>query len=374
MRHFQFLIAVLALLTACTRVIEPQNDTSARTGGGRDHSGTAISGGSDGGGGKGLVCRNADGSVKSIELLDLWESRVIHGRPALAGKGTPLEQLHAAIARLKNALVFENDDAFAATLDWTGQHILNIAPGGFDDVRVVEGAELNLTNDSFEDLKPLETSDCQIEQLVIYKTYPSASVILVNKKLIDKMDVTNRVALALHEAFYKYLRDGSAETNSLRTRRAIGYVMSGGSFESYTDKYQQPYIECTNRNLNLGMFNQTEIDILSFDGSMKAVAALIGDFDRNNEIKFINLVESSSYASSGEALGNAKLFFKEMVKEGHVFRITTGSDLSPELETEIQMQIKPGGDGEVTLLKAPGTKEIYKSKVRCIYLEKRRNL
>ena len=38
-------------------------------------------GGMEGGGGKSVVCRNPDGSIKSAEILDLFEGRTIYQLP-----------------------------------------------------------------------------------------------------------------------------------------------------------------------------------------------------------------------------------------------------------------------------------------------------
>jgi hypothetical protein len=59
------------------------------------------------------------------------------------------------------------------------------------------------------------------------------------------LDTLNKVALIAHEAFYSFLRGWATEENSIRTRRAIGYVMSGKSFVHTPVVFpEKNYIEC----------------------------------------------------------------------------------------------------------------------------------
>jgi hypothetical protein len=99
---------------------------------------------------------------------------------------------------------------------------------------------LTPTSDSFEIVTP--HGNCQIEQLVNFQD--EEYKIYVNQDLVDKMTTTQYAALIAHEVLYKYLREQSRETNSLRVRRAVGYVFSGGQFEESNSAPERPYWLC----------------------------------------------------------------------------------------------------------------------------------
>ena len=44
-------------------------------------SSSSFAGGMEGGGGKSVVCRNTDGTIRSAEVLDLYEGRTVYGLP-----------------------------------------------------------------------------------------------------------------------------------------------------------------------------------------------------------------------------------------------------------------------------------------------------
>lgn len=208
----------------------------------------AFVGGSEGtGGGKGVVCRVPDGRVESVELLDLWEAREIYGRAPDANSGTLEEQLARAIARMKYSVQlgvgvtlsnYDGDFTEPEYLEFYLKKFSKMFTGDSKSLRRLRNTKLTLTNDSFEFAEP--QGPCAIEQVVNFVDAPVFPLILVNQDLVDKMDVKNKAALYLHEAFYLYMRGyssnlgfvGYREPDSQRVRRAIGYVFSGGSFES----------------------------------------------------------------------------------------------------------------------------------------------
>jgi hypothetical protein len=74
--------------------------------------------------------------------------------------------------------------------------------------------------------------------------YQRGGQILINQDLYEKMNLINQTALVAHEAFYAFLRDRSQETNSIRTRRAIGYVISNHVFAAESVDVPKPNIIC----------------------------------------------------------------------------------------------------------------------------------
>jgi hypothetical protein len=211
---------------------------------------TAYAGGVDGGGGKGVVCRDAKGRIRSIELLDLWEARVLYGR-TLSPSHKPLaKQVGEAIDRLKNAV----ENTYSHKDPRTGKSVTGADETKFQlenealrflkvnsAVRRLHGITLNPTPDSSE---PAYPKDCQVEQVVNYISSGPAQI-LINQDLWEKMNSTQQAALIVHEAFYRFLRDFN-ETNSVRVRRAVGYVFSGNSFPPLEATLPSPHIVCEN--------------------------------------------------------------------------------------------------------------------------------
>lgn len=225
---------------------------------------SALAGPSGTGGGQGVVCRNKDGSVKSVELLDLWETKQ-HVDPYLnltrkVSKAPVETQVRYGIARLKDAFQFPLqliDELVASGSPWVvpDQWLGSITDiflkklTGSPDVLTLNphtGAHLRLTTDAYERLTPADP--CKIEQLVIYDDV--GEIADLDMDLINHMDNTNKAALYLHEAFYKILRRFSDEPTSIRVRRAVGYVMSGKTFTSIFSNLPHDGIYCMSPNEN----------------------------------------------------------------------------------------------------------------------------
>jgi hypothetical protein len=185
---------------------------------------TALDGRADGGGGKGVVCRNPDHSIKSVELLDIWEAKAIHGYNLAPSSGDLQKDIDQAIKKLAEATPF--------ITEWPSQYLIEdmqaIAKKFLtDDKSVVHmrGVRLKETADAKELAQP---SGCEIEQIVNYQ--PLGAPTLMNQDLFETMDETNQAALIVHEAYYTLIRHYTHESNSLRVRRAVGYVFSGQAF------------------------------------------------------------------------------------------------------------------------------------------------
>jgi hypothetical protein len=191
-----------------------------------------------GGGGKGIVCRNADGSVKSVELLDLWESRTLYGGFVAPMSGDLardvdmlLERIEGSIPWLGTAWLgnppqkYVGQEYVLAEMRQAAAQFLS----GDPRVKRLRGARLEETNDAMELARP---ENCEIGQVVNYQTN---GFILLDQDLFDKMDETNQAALIVHEAFYDFLRKNEGERNSIRVRRTVGAAMGG--YEFHADKF-----------------------------------------------------------------------------------------------------------------------------------------
>ena len=63
-----------------------------------------FAGANGSGGGMGVVCKNTDGSVKSVELLDLWEARVIYSRTLEISSASVADQVEQNLKNFKNSI------------------------------------------------------------------------------------------------------------------------------------------------------------------------------------------------------------------------------------------------------------------------------
>lgn len=199
----------------------------------------AYAGGVSGGGGKGVVCRGAEGNVKSVELLDLWEAQNITGEEIPVTDESVVDQVRSKIPMLRN-IYNERKWSSNEQLEQTLRREAELFMAGYN-VRYMKGIKLSLTQDSFEQIVP---SNCEVEQIAIYNNTTTSSVIFINADLYEKMNATNKAALALHEVVYAHLRTYSQENNSLRTRRIIGRIFSGGTFQLLAESLPEEYIEC----------------------------------------------------------------------------------------------------------------------------------
>lgn len=234
----------------------------------------AVGGGSTGGG-KGVVCRTADGSIKSVEVLDLWEAREIFHRAAIESSDPVAAQVAQANQRLKHAfwvgytntmqgypkpVTVWGQNAFVLSLqsveDMFLQHMGNVQP--------IHHVQLELTPDSFEIARPFG-GGCNIEQIVRYEDDPGEDIIYINEDIFDAMSKTQQAALIVHEAVYKYMRERFEEANSIRVRRAIGGVFSGLSFPSFADFKPTRWIPCVGGENTPDKNNVTRVEIAETD-------------------------------------------------------------------------------------------------------------
>jgi hypothetical protein len=247
----------------------------------------SFAGTKDGGGGKGVVCLNPDKSIKSVELLDLWEARELYERKIPSSDAPVPDQIRAGIERIKYVIQYpyqrgqggpggmlSGAAAFAADLVDTARMFYE---PNWGNVKRVRGIKLAPTNDSYEEASP--TGDCKIRQLVRYKDLGigGGPRILIAQDLVDRMNKTNQVALALHEALYTVMRK-FGETTSVRVRRAVGYVMSGESFKSLETFVTGPHITCeTNAPDTTSIPTRTRIHFVRRNGMNQAFPEVISE-------------------------------------------------------------------------------------------------
>lgn len=206
-----------------------------------------AAGGVSGGGGKGLVCRDQSKKIISVELLDLWEARILYKR-SIANPNLPIEQMiNNGIQNLKTSLYSlrtrEGKTGYESTANALKRYAELFLKGDPNLIELRDVA-LTLTDDSYEAIKPKQPG-CEIEQIVTYFDYYPSDRIYLDAEIYNAMDKVNKAGLILHEALYKVLREESYEANSRRTRRAVGIAMSGQKIPAIRDYVNsRPHLKC----------------------------------------------------------------------------------------------------------------------------------
>ncbi len=170
------------------------------------------------------------GQITSVEVLDLWEAKIIFQRTIQYSPDSVEVQVQRAFKNIKNSMNFdwrEGPKSKTIIYDWLFSLSEPFLLKVHEDILRLSGTELQEVPDSFEQARP---ADGQVHQLMVYNDNSLTPKILLNEDLWDRMDNTNKAAAVVHEAFYKFLRDQSPEVDSRRVRRAVGLAMSGYQF------------------------------------------------------------------------------------------------------------------------------------------------
>jgi len=206
-------------------------------------------GGVDGGGGKSVVCRNSDGSIKSAELLDLYEGRIFY---KLNIPNSGIDSFILGQAKMET--LAKGRSAQTAT------NFRSMFTGIFARKNILPtGVGLNPTEDSDHIITP--RPPCYIEQLAIYKQ----DELFIDGDIWNALNETNKAALIVHETLYKFFRM-FGETNSVRTRRHVAFVFSGiEPTPVWFPTNQQPsHYECaTQQALNGSFSNQSQFMVFN---------------------------------------------------------------------------------------------------------------
>lgn len=169
------------------------------------------------GGGKVVACRNPEGSLRSVELLDLFEARALYGLEPAAERASVEDYL--AEAKLKLEGIFKD-----------AHNIMNpyvVIADARSQMRLLpEGTKLKPLDDANEIALP---NGCNPEQLAVYR---DNALLLVDRELWDALDARNKAALFVHEGIYRWDREtGEGAQNSIYARKITGHLFSQFEFE-----------------------------------------------------------------------------------------------------------------------------------------------
>lgn len=190
--------------------------------------------GERGNGGDVIVCRTSKGDIESIEMLDLYEARELHGLaldPSLSAENTLEQNLFSLIDGIR----------------WVGAPVRahsykKLADAFFAEAEISHFGGLPDIPDHGDISLP---ENCSLEQVAIQELYPidrsqkrgcddffkEKPRYKIEKSLWDKMDTVNRAALIMHEIIYRDFLIGNAyfgrETkNSSSARYLVGIIFT----------------------------------------------------------------------------------------------------------------------------------------------------
>ena len=194
------------------------------------------------GGGRGVICRDSKGKIKSAELLDIWEAKTLYQRSIPESRKSLDQQVELGIKNLRHAFYFSGDSSKSSgeALSESLKPLTKIFLEPAEELVRLRKTKLNDTTDSEE---PAVPAHCKVEQIVSFMDSPTRPKVLLNQDIYDRLSTTNRAALILHEALYAFLR-AYGETNSVRVRRTVGHIFSGGSFPSRDETLRQRHLDC----------------------------------------------------------------------------------------------------------------------------------
>lgn len=169
-----------------------------------------------GGGGGALVCRNADGTVTSAELLDLWEAHAMGGQTIVHDSINSVnDQLRAAAAKLAAVHsglaegVLENWKHIQKNRVWNTEEVLFPKPDDADN--------------------SLEKKNCPLQGMMFYDD--QRNKLILRKPVFNALKDNTEIAAAyFHEALYRAMRMLKLEgaRNSVQTRIIVGCLFSEG--------------------------------------------------------------------------------------------------------------------------------------------------
>lgn len=337
----------------------------------------AFAGAVSGGGGKAVVCRNPDGSIRSAEALDLWEARVIYNREIIRSERTVAELVEEGIERLKFSYLpgigpwSEDGKNVIERLDLATKGLRGASPA-LEKAQVQRLSGVTLTNsaDSFELARP---SECQVEQVVQAVDRPSR--FLINQEIYEALDNVNQAALILHEGLYSVLRRDHGESSSLRTRRAVGMVMAGQSFQDPYRFLGGERITCTSQDektrMHIVEFVPSWLDtpepMIGFYVERVAGSAVMGIDELGPALGGISLTEYFSVVDPNRPY--------EAGDNPH-FPLEGRGQIEPELQAWLEAKGVPGGKRKVLLRlssRVEGTTPApYESELTCALVPKTR--
>ncbi len=192
---------------------------------------TALAaGGVDSEGGKAIVCRNPNREIRSAELLDLFEGRILYQREPLPSNQSFPDQLKVVADRVQKIKPWS---LYLVDVHRSAYEMFHYA------TMLPKGVRLGPTDDAIQVIIP---EGCGIEQAASYNT--RLQRLIIDSEIWEKFDEVNRTSLIMHETIYDALRRSSDEKDSFYTRQVVSYIMSKADLPSPWDGVPKTAYSC----------------------------------------------------------------------------------------------------------------------------------
>lgn len=268
-----------------------------------------MSGGHDGGGGKGLICYGDKGEIVSAELLDFYEGRTLEGLDIPERSGTAAQIYLEVMDRSANESVK-----------------FGIMKDGIDFQKgfkfLPRGVRLNSIDDSSEIFVP---KNCSIEQIA---NFQGLSRIFIVKDFWDVLSETSRAGLQMHEYLW-YLERQTGTPTSSRARRTVARFFS-------TNYVFEPFEIATRKTLSCWTLSSNDQGYSMTPGDSFTIKK---DEESNScEFVFRKLNGATSFEKQVAKLDNCsffKFFGEDRTNDGNyrgtssamqILRVFTGRD------------------------------------------------
>ena len=194
--------AAFARIASAGNVVFPNYSTKEATG-------------QEGHGGGGYVCRNEQGQITSVELVDTWEAKIFYKWTLISSNAPVADQVESALNKLLLTAAPEAKVTMEAALRKTLAKVMN------DVIEVNQQVAIPAP----EDVNPnLTKRGCTLEGIMKYDD--ARRVVYKDPMLFGALSPTDQAALYMHEAIYKMLRDNSYARDSVRARKITGFLFS----------------------------------------------------------------------------------------------------------------------------------------------------
>ncbi len=260
------LLIVVSVISGCVQ--QTERIMAAPEVGIKEKKQNEVEGTISGGGGKGVLCKN--GTNTSLEVLDLYEAKVLYG---LNIKHKPQTQADA----IDLAVELYTKHFIQPSMNYDEFKMINrsLFEDFLSNIKFISvNKKLKLINDSFE---PIVEENCEMVQVAAYY---DETVLIVDQNYWNQMDWMNKIGLISHEIIY-YSNRKLGEKNSISSRRLVGALFSeAGSVAKFNGinknyNYSACYVFDEAGYLNMGNFYGQEGEITNEDGSTKKVMEVV---------------------------------------------------------------------------------------------------
>ncbi len=179
----------------------------------------ALDGGHESNSGGAFVCRDGNGGVQSVKLLDLFEGENLYSLVPMQSKATVAQLLEDALAKVQRASDPLVTSALGSPLSQALRPLLLKIQN--EGISLPIGVGIAPPNDMEHELT---MEGCPLEGAISWND--KTNKIYKNMRIISKMDNVSKAALYFHEAFYRLLRDKGGESTAVRTRKVTASVFS----------------------------------------------------------------------------------------------------------------------------------------------------